>query len=142
MNISLSPPARENLGSRNGFDSPVPRQPAHLHTHAESGAYLGDSSRFPRRRPVIYLKRHTPSCRYCTFHAPFSSKFVSGRRTNKCEAYATSWRGDCFRKHVYYLHAGERSVKKLFFRIDMVTHRVIARVWINRVRLPIMLVVS
>ena len=42
--------------SRDGFGSPVPRQPAHLHTQAESGAYLLGSSRFPRRRPFIYLK--------------------------------------------------------------------------------------
>ena len=34
MNISL-----ENLVSRDGLGSPVPRQPAHLHTQAESGAY-------------------------------------------------------------------------------------------------------
>ena len=39
MNISLSPFAPENLVSRDGFGSPVPRQPAHLHTQAESGAY-------------------------------------------------------------------------------------------------------
>ena len=33
----------ENLGSRDGFGSPVLRQPAHLHiyTQAESGAYFG-----------------------------------------------------------------------------------------------------
>ena len=31
-----------------------------LHTQAESGAYSRDSSRFPRRRPFIYLKRRTP----------------------------------------------------------------------------------
>ena len=61
MIISLSPFAPENLVSRDGFDSPVPRQPAHLHTQAESGAYLRDSSRVPRRRPFIYLSRHTPS---------------------------------------------------------------------------------
>ena len=30
----------ENLVSRDGFSRPVPRQPAHLHTQAESGAYL------------------------------------------------------------------------------------------------------
>ena len=54
MNISLSPCAPENLVLRDGFGSPVPRQPAHLHTQAESGAYLRDSSRFPRRRPFIY----------------------------------------------------------------------------------------
>ena len=45
MNISLSSFAPENLVSRDGFGSPVPRQTAHLHTQAESGAYLRDSSR-------------------------------------------------------------------------------------------------
>ena len=47
----------KNLVSRDGFGSPVPRQPAHLHTQAGSGAYLRDSSRVARRRPFIY---------YCT----------------------------------------------------------------------------
>ena len=56
MNISLSTFAPEILISRDGFSSPVPRQPAHLHTQAESGAYLQDSSRFPRRRPFIYFE--------------------------------------------------------------------------------------
>ena len=46
----------ENLISRDGFGSPVPRQPAHLHTQAKSGASLWDSSRVPRWRPFIYLK--------------------------------------------------------------------------------------
>ena len=46
----------ENLVSRDGFGSPVPRQPAHLHTQAESGAYLRDSSRAPRRPPSSYFK--------------------------------------------------------------------------------------
>ena len=44
------------LVSRNGCGTPVPREPAHLHTQAESGAYLRDSSRVPRRRPFIYSK--------------------------------------------------------------------------------------
>ena len=44
-NISLSPCVPENLVSRDGFSRPVPRQPAHHHTHAESGAYLRNSSR-------------------------------------------------------------------------------------------------
>ena len=48
--------APENLVSRDGFGSPVPRQPAHLHTQAESGAYLRDFSRVPRRRPLVYSK--------------------------------------------------------------------------------------
>ena len=59
--FSLSPFASENLISRDGFGSPALCQPAHLHTQAESGAYLRDSSRFMRRRPFIYLNRHTPS---------------------------------------------------------------------------------
>ena len=46
-NIPLSPCVPENLVSRDGFSRPVPRQPAHLHTQAESGAYLRDSSRVP-----------------------------------------------------------------------------------------------
>ena len=51
MNISLSAFAPDKLVSRDGFGSPVQRQPAHLHTQAESGAYLRDSSRVSRRRP-------------------------------------------------------------------------------------------
>ena len=47
MNISLSAFAPENLVSQDGFGSPVPRQPAHLHTQAEPGAYLRGSSRVP-----------------------------------------------------------------------------------------------
>ena len=53
MNNTLSPYVPENLVSRDGFGSPVPRQPAHLHTQAESGDYLRDSSRVPRRRPFM-----------------------------------------------------------------------------------------
>ena len=52
-NIPLSPCVPENLVSRDGFSRPVPRQPAHLHSQAESGAYLRDSSRVPRRRPFM-----------------------------------------------------------------------------------------
>ena len=61
MNISLSAFAPENLVSRDGFGSPVSRQPAHLHTQAESGAYLRDSSRVPRRR--LHYKAHR-MCNY------------------------------------------------------------------------------
>ena len=55
-NIPLSPCVPANLVSRDGFSRPVPRQPAHLQTQAESGAYLRDSSRVPRRNPFINLK--------------------------------------------------------------------------------------
>ena len=56
MNVYPSPFAPKNLVSRDGFGRPVPRQPAHLHTQAESGDYLRDSSRVPRWRPFISLK--------------------------------------------------------------------------------------
>ena len=58
---SLSPFAPENLVSRDGFGSPVPRLPAHLHIQAEYDAYVRDPFRFPRRRSFIYLNSHTPS---------------------------------------------------------------------------------
>ena len=53
INIPLSLCVPENLVLRDGFSRPVPRMPAHLHTQAESGAYLRDSSRVPRRRPFM-----------------------------------------------------------------------------------------
>ena len=74
MSISLPAFAPENLISLHGFDSPVPRQPAYLHTLAESGAYLRDSSRVPRRRPFMKspyaigsaptLSGHAIACRW------------------------------------------------------------------------------
>ena len=39
-----SPSAPENLVSRDGFSSPVPRQPVNLHTRAES-VFLADSNK-------------------------------------------------------------------------------------------------
>ena len=60
INISLPLLAPEKMVSRDGFGSPVPRQPAHLHAQAESGGYLlRDSSRFPWWRPFMCLNRHT-----------------------------------------------------------------------------------
>ena len=52
------PRSHLNLISRDGFGSPVQRQPAHLYTWAESGAYLRDSFRVPRRRPFIFSNHH------------------------------------------------------------------------------------
>ena len=54
INIPLSPCVPENLVSRDGFGSPVPRQPAHLHTQAEYiWCLLTESSRVARRRPFM-----------------------------------------------------------------------------------------
>ena len=61
MFFSLSPFAPENLVSRDGCGGPVPRQPAHLHSQAESGDNSRDSSRVPRRRPFSFTNHHTPS---------------------------------------------------------------------------------
>ena len=48
------PRSRLRIWSReDGFGNPVLHQSAHLHTQAESGAYLRNSSRVPRRRPFI-----------------------------------------------------------------------------------------
>ena len=52
---SLSPFVPENLVSRDGFGSSVPRDPVHFHTQAESGVYLWNSSRFLRQHLFIYV---------------------------------------------------------------------------------------
>ena len=64
MSYSLSPFAPDKLVSRDGFGSPVPRQSAHLHAQAESGAYLQDSSRVRRRRPFIIDRYTLPGMYY------------------------------------------------------------------------------
>ena len=84
MNFSLSPFAPEYLISRNGFGSPVPRQPAHLHTQAEYGADLRDSSRVLRRRPFIYKSLTCTNCqkyflrqlRHTLFRGKLCTKYV------------------------------------------------------------------
>ena len=63
MNISLSASAPENLVSRDGFGSPVPRQPARLRTQAEFGPYLRDSSRVPRVYRATQLRTDGVHCR-------------------------------------------------------------------------------
>ena len=71
-NIPLSPCVPENLVSRDGFSRPVPRQPAHLHTQAESGAYLRDSSRVPIlycRPDVVTLRNSFDTMkRFCLYN--------------------------------------------------------------------------
>ena len=62
MNISLSAFAPENLVSRDGFGSPVPRQPAHLHTQAESAVLtFGIPPEFRGGVHLFILNRHTSS---------------------------------------------------------------------------------
>ena len=61
MNISLSAFAPENLVSRDGFGSPVPRQPAHLHNRAELVLTYRVPSKFRGGVHFFFLNRHTPS---------------------------------------------------------------------------------
>ena len=66
MNISLSAFVPENLASRDGFGSPVPRQPAHLHTTylLRLNLVLTDYGIPPEFRGGVHLfiyNRHTPS---------------------------------------------------------------------------------
>ena len=86
MNIPLSPYEPENLVSRDGFSRPVPRQPAHLHnTQAESGAYLRDSSRVPRRRPFMKPPYAIGSVPSLSGHA-IAYRWRSLPRVRRCRA--------------------------------------------------------
>ena len=87
MNIPLSPCVPKNFVSRDGFSRPVPRQPAHLHTQAESGAYLRDSSRVPRWRPFMKPPYAIGSVPSLSGHAVVAYRWrLSGR------AIAYRWR--------------------------------------------------
>ena len=89
MNIPLSPCVPENLVSRDGFSRPVPRQLARLHTQAESGADLRDSSRVPRRRPFMKPPYATGSVPSLSGHALAyrwrSLPRVRRHRASKCQ---------------------------------------------------------
>ena len=55
MDITLSPFAPENLASRGGFGSPVPREPAHLDTKAESGLSSAAASIYLFITAILHL---------------------------------------------------------------------------------------
>ena len=131
--IPLSPCVPENLVSRDGFSRPVPRQPAHLHTQAESGAYLRDSSRVPRRRPFM--------------KPPYA--IIGSVPSLSGHAIAYRWRSlPRVRRHRASKPQGssERvlpwqiTMDQLIFASLSHTHYwyEVARVWINRVRVPIL----
>ena len=71
-NISLSAFVPENLVSRDGFGSPVPCQPAHLHTLAESGALFVFSSYTYNRRSYIwdYVEPREAFCYFLRIVSP------------------------------------------------------------------------
>ena len=176
----------ENLASRDGFSRPVPRQPAHLHTQAESGAYLRDSSRVPRRRPfmkpsyaigsvpslsghaIAYRWRSLPRVRRHRASKPQGSservlpwQITMDQLTCASLSHTHYWYEvgmlkvpagmelKSFSEAFSQSNFPKVSVQPLSWHFGhfslynahcMVTH--IARVWINRVRLPILLVVS
>ena len=102
-NIPLSPCVLENLVSQDGFSRSVPRQPAHLHTQAESGAYLRDSSRVPRRRPFMkppYAIGSVPS---------LSGHATCCRKSSVGSAHTVRRRILCLRSEGYKSWEGKRA---------------------------------
>ena len=73
MNFSLSAFASENLVSRDGSGSPVPRQPAHLHTLAESGGHS------PHSRLNVVLTYGIPPVKYYLYVAQTASAAAESR---------------------------------------------------------------
>ena len=61
MNIPLSAFALDNLISRDGFGSPVSRQPAHLHTRLNLVLTYGIPPEFRGGVHLFILNRHTLS---------------------------------------------------------------------------------
>ena len=131
----------ENLVSRDGFSRPVPRQSAHLHTQAESGAYLRDSSRVPRRRPFMKPPYATGSVPSLSGHA-IAYRWRSLPRVRRHRASKSQ--GSSERVLPWQVTTDQLIFASLshthFGHTDMVI--TYSRVWINRVRLPILLVVS
>ena len=132
----------ENLVSRDGFSRPVPRQPAHLHTQVESGAYLRDSSRVPRRHPfmkppyaiglVPSLSGHAIAYRWRSL--PRVRRHRAGKPQGSPER-VLPWQVT-----MDQLICASLSHTHYWYEVGMLKVR--ARLWINRIRLPILLVVS
>ena len=109
MNISLLPFAPEDLVSRDGFGSPVPRQPAHLHTQAESDAYFLDSSKFPRRGPILFKPP------YAIGSVPSLSGHAIVHTVDKKKAFCIFVLAGCGTiasncKYLYYLARSHKSI--------------------------------
>ena len=86
-----------------------------LHAQAESGVYSRDSSRFPRRRPFIYVNHHTSLLGQSrlSFHAIITHRLVSPLRVRRHRASSpqgSSSNGCC----LFAGHHGPISVR-LFF---------------------------
>ena len=142
MNIPLSPCVPENLVSRDGFSRPVPRQPVHLHNQAESGAYLRDSSRVPRRRPFMKPPYAIGSVSSLSGHAN-AYRWRSLPRVRR--HWASKPQGGSERVLSWQVTMDQLIIASLshahyWYEVGM--FKVPAYGWINRIRLPILLVVS
>ena len=151
MNISLSPFAPEDLVLRYGFGSPVLRQPVHLHSQAESGAYLRNSSRFPRRRPFFFSNRHTPLGQSQVYRVTQSRTGVHCREsagTGPVNLKVVPVTGAPFASPLDQLICASLSHTHYWYEVGLL--KVVLYVWtshtarlrINRASLPILLVVS
>ena len=130
-----------------------------LHTQAESGAYLRDSSRVPRRRPFVYLKppyaigsvtslsghaiayrwRSLPRVRrYRASKPQSSSERVLPRQVSHHGPVNMRLSFPHPLLVYYWYEVGMLKVPTLYVCM-VITY---SREWINRVRLPILLVVS
>ena len=144
MNIFLSLFTTENLVSRHGFGSPVPRQPAHLHTEAN----LVFKYRIPPESyggvHLFILNCHTPSGQSRVY-------WVTQLRTDGVQYREFAGIGPVNLKVVPNGCCLGRSPWTNYYApffpiptIGMIMYGVItySRVQINQVRLPILLVVS
>ena len=140
----------KSMISRDGLGSPVPRQPANLRTQAESGAYLRDSSRVPRRCPFIYLKPP-----YAIGSVPSLSRHVNAYRWRSLPLVrrrrASKPRGSSERVLPWQVTMDQLICASLsrtpyrhevgMLKVPALSH-ILAMVRINPVRLPVLLVVS
>ena len=141
-NIPLSPCVPENLVSRDEFSRPVPRQPAHLHTQTESGTYLRDYSRVPRRRPFMKPPYAIGSVQSLSGHA-IAYRWRSLPRVRRHRA--SKPQGSSERVLPWQITMDQLIFASLSHIVPgMYVCMVItySRVWINQVRLPILLVVT
>ena len=134
----------ENLVSRDRFIRPVPRQPAHLHsiTQAESGAYLRDSSRVLRRRPFMKPPYAIGSVPSLSGHA-IAYRWRSlprVRRHRVSKPQGSSERVLPWQVIMDQLICASLSHTHYWYEVGMLKVKYSKR-RINRVRLPILLVV-
>ena len=152
INISLSPFAPENLASRDGFGRPVPRQPAHspyldwiwclltgvfpIFAAASIYLYCYTPSGPSRVHQVKQLRTDHVHCRESAGIGPAVFRVVPVTVLS-LQVTMDNYCAALFPHAPYWYDLGMLRVCTYFYG-----HHYISRIWINRVRLPILLVVS